>query len=87
MPLESIDELEDGETYHFIPDDEIDVEDSDRKYEFSVDLGAMDDDDFAGYGEGAIQMQYRDGYVSDVPVSNVKRYIERGAIAEGPING
>lgn len=75
--IESVDELEDGETYHYVgtPDG--------RKSTFTVDLRHADADDFAGYGEGSIQFQYRDGYVADLPVSNVERDIGEGKIARG----
>lgn len=68
-----IDELsEDGE-YRYIHGTK-------DKHIFTVDLRCKDDEDFADYGEGAIQFQYRDGYVSDLPVSNVKKQISDGKI-------
>lgn len=82
MPIDDISELQDGETYHYTQHGP--NADPDR-LTFTVDLTHMDDDDFDGYGEGAISLHYHDGYVADVPVSNIEEQIEEGKIAEGPL--
>jgi hypothetical protein len=72
-PVTDIDELSEDKEYRYIHGTE-------AKHIFTVDLCCKNDENFADYGEGAVQFQYRDGYVSDLPVSNVKEQISDGKI-------
>lgn len=76
--IDSVDELVDGETYHYVH-----AERGDDSRTFRVDRRHADADDFAGYGEGAISFLYFDGYVADLPVSTVEKQIADGKIARG----
>lgn len=66
-----IDELSENATYRYSHADP-----GDESRTFSVNLDYVDADDFAGYGEGAVQFHYQDGYVADLPVSNVEFQID-----------
>jgi len=59
-------------------------DDPDR-YSFRVNLSHADDDSFDGFDEGVITLHYRDGYVADVPVSDIERQINEGKIAHGAL--
>lgn len=72
-PLESVDEFDDEELYRY-------EHGTEKKHCFRVNLDYADSENFADYGEGAIQFQYRDGYVADLPRSKVEAQIADGKI-------
>lgn len=68
--VREIDDLAEGVTYRYAG-----AEPGDRERTFEVDLKWLDDDDFADYGEGAVTLLYQDGYVANVPRSNIEAMI------------
>lgn len=78
-----IDDLEDGETYHYVNGDPDAHPHGLDAFTFVVSLDFVDSDDFADYGEGAVGLHYRDGYAADVPVSNFAEQLADGKVARG----
>lgn len=79
MPIESLDEIEDGETYHY-GDPYKAAEEFDKEPEafvFDVDLTFADSED------PIIGLNYHDGYCADVSAQGFERMIELGAVFEG----
>lgn len=73
--VEDVDDLSEDELYRYEHADE-----GDDSRTFRVNLRYQDSDDFADYGEGAIQFEYLDGYVADIPVSRVEEQTEANKI-------
>lgn len=72
-PIADLDDLEEGRYYRYGADP-----DADDDVVFRVDRSADEPGEI--YDSGCITFEYRDGYVSDLPVENVERYIEEERI-------